>query len=800
MIEESNTTKYREEQHINIVDLIRHFWYNWEWFALSLLIFVGYFYYKYSKTPFIYERSEIVMVKTSMNTPVTTRLTRSMVNNSKLGSVTDEILQLRSKNLMSRSIKKIGADISYKTRQGLRDIELYKDAPVQVKFLDRPSEYSCSFTLNVSAKNYVTIRDWNGNNKTSEIRIELNTRTKTPIGEILITPTYYYNNYIKKEIGITKMSLRHAAEHFSSGLSVAQMEKEASLIRISIRDLSKERASDLLTTMVEEYNEIYIQDKNKIAVVTAELIKDRLEILEEELGSVESEVESMLVENDGLDAKSMREVYMNEKKAYKTEMLQIDTEIKLVDMMNDYLRESSENKQLIPINIGIKEENFQQQILEYNRALIVRNRFAEEGHNISNPIIVDLDARLASMRGNIGKTIKEHLKFLENKKRDIINEDNKAQEYILQIPGRQRETRYFDRQHKVKEELYMYLLSRQEENAINKATTEETLRVIDPPMGSNSHISPILFKKMTTGLAIGFVLPAFVMVIVISLNNSIRTRHDLEKVLSIPFLGEIPFAKIKSKDISKSSMMVSNTGVDSLTEAFRIFRTNISFMAKDNVPPKVLVYTSLDIGAGKTFNAINLAGILSHLDKKIVVVDLDLRKGTLSSRLDILHEKGISHYLSDTSVSISEILCKIPDMENIDVIPIGAIAPNPVELLLSNRLDQLFEKLRKHYDYIVVDGVPVGIIADSSVIDRISDLSLFVIRSGMVSKKQLPTIEKLYKDKKISNMAVVLNGVKIRGKRYGYSYGYGYGYGYGGNNKNEIKKKSFVSKILCKIF
>ncbi|PUB28519.1 capsular exopolysaccharide synthesis family protein [Elizabethkingia sp. YR214] len=772
----------RKEQTINVLDLLKYLLHNWKWFALSILVFGGYYYYQYCKTPFVYSRSEVVMIKNSSNTPTTARITRTNVSSSV--SVKDEILQLRSKELMRQTIDRLGADISYKVHRGLRDYELYKKSPVKVVFSNKSPESRYGFTIiPIDAKN-VIVKDWNKNVDGQEVKVVLNQLTKTPFGEIIIVPSkYYHKDNYGESILVTKYPREEMMLGLMGNLKVKQMEEDASLLQVSLDDLSSERADDILGTLIKMYNEIYLQDKNKIAVNTANFIKDRLAIIESELGAVEANIENLKIDNQGLDIETAGGMYLSESNQYKTEKTKTETDLRLAEMMRSYLNNKNRNE-LIPNNTGLVDASVESQIAEYNMALLKRNRLAEGGNTL-NPVVVDLDEALKSMRNNINRAVDNALRGLTIKMRNAQREEEQAIGKTLQMPKKQRAMLSVERQHKVKEELYLYLLNKREENALNEAMTDENIRVVDPASGPDVAVYPNRLKKIFTGVALGTAVPAVILLSMLVLNTGVRGRQDLENVLSVPFLGEIPLARGRRQ--GKGDILVSGSGRDPLTEAFRILRTNINFMTKDDAPPKVLTFTSFSAGVGKTFSVLNLATTLSFLEKKVVVIDLDLRKGTLSSRVDLLHGKGSSHYLSSPSISIDEIIHKSDVAEGVDFIPIGAIAPNPVELLLGKRLDELITKLKERYDYVIIDGVPVGIVADASIIDRVADLTLFIIRIGKMDRRQLPEIEKIYQEKKLSNLAIVLNGLKLNGYGYGYGgYGYGsYGYGYG-----EEKKKS----------
>ncbi|WP_260395472.1 GumC family protein [Elizabethkingia anophelis] len=774
----------KKDQSINVLDLFKYLLHHWKWFALSILVFGGYFYYQYSKTPFVFSQSEVVMIKTLSNTPTTARITRSSVANAV--SVKDEIIQLKSKELMRLVVNKIGAEKSYKIHSGLRDYELYKKSPVQVKVEGESLESSYSFIVSPVDLRYAIIKGWDKSND-KEIKIPLNQLVVTPVGKVLIIPSKYYKDYYGTDIFVTKYPRESVMAQFVANLKIKQMDEDASLLQISMEDQSSERAADAITGLINVYNEVYLQDKNKIAGNTANFIKDRLAIIEGELGSVESNIEDLKIANQGIDIATAGSTFLTEKNQYKSEGSKIETDIRLAEMMRSYLTTKGKQNNLIPNNTGLVDASVESQIAEYNTTLLKRNRLAEGGNTL-NPVVLDLDDALMAMRNNISRAVDNTLKGQKIKLNNAQKEEGIAQGKVLQMPQKERTMLSIERQRRVKEDLYMFLLNKREENALNEAITEANLRIIDPPIGESAPIAPNRLKKIATGIGIGIALPTIILLSMLLLNTGIRGRQDLENVLSVPFLGEIPFARNRRQ--GNGDVLVSQSGRDPLTEAFRILRTNINFMTKDEHPPKVITFTSFSAGVGKTFSVLNLAATLSYLDKKVVVLDLDLRKGTLSSRTGLLHGKGTSHYLSNPSIKISEILHKSEVAEGVDFIPIGAIAPNPVELLLGKRLDELITELKGMYDYVIIDGVPTGVVADASIIDRVADLTLFIIRIGKMDRRQLPEIEKIYQEKKLSNLAIVLNGMKLNGYGYGYGgYGYGsYGYGYG-----EEKRKSVFS-------
>lgn len=780
--------KEQKQNSINLLDILKYLLYNWKWILLSVLLFGGFYFYQYSKTPYVYSKSQTVMIKTPMNTQTTARLTRSNMAYNAV-SVAGEILQLKSKELMRQTISRAGADISYSIDRGLRDYELYKKSPIQVKRFGVSEDKGYAFTVTPIDSRNVWVRNWDQNNQGAELKVPLNKETQTPIGKIIISPTEFYSKSAFGEtIRVTKLPLEQFAGYFLGNLEIKQLEDDASLLRITLNDRSPERAEDILSMLINVYNEVALKDKNKIAVNTANFIDERLAIIEKELGGIEAEIDRFRTLNQGVDVMSGGQMFYSESQRYQSERSKVETDRRLAEMMKGYTDRSTRQNELIPSNTGLVDGNVEEQISSYNSTLLRRNRLVEGG-NSANPVVQDLDNTLNAMRRNINRAIDNSIAGLDIRIRNILQDEQRALGQAAQMPSKQRMMLSLERQQKVKEELYVYLLNKTEENALNQAMADDNVRIVDPASGSDFPISPKLAKKLMVGIAIGLALPILILLILLMVNTKVRSRKEIQELLSVPFLGEIPLTKTQSQ--AEREILVSKVGRDILTETFRILRTNIQFMANDGNAPQVITFTSLNTAAGKTFIALNLAATFAYLNKKVVVLDLDLRKGTMSLPIETQNGKGVSHYLSDPSVIVDDIIYQHSHESNLDFVPIGVVAPNPVELLMSTRLDQLVRELRNRYDYVIVDGVPIGVVADASIVDRVTDLTLFIIRSGKMDRRTLPEIQALYEEKKLSNLAIVLNGMRLGGG-YGYGYyGYGYGYGYGVE-----KRKNFFARWL----
>jgi capsular exopolysaccharide synthesis family protein len=789
---EQNTfnTPREEENEISLNDILHLVRSNWQWFVLSIAVCCTLATLYVLWAPKVYTRTATVLIKD--DTKGGGGISESaafedlgMFNIKR--NVDNEVLVFQSEQLMQDVAKRLHLDISYTVREGLRTTELYTRSPVILQFLDVEESQEFSLKAIPLSETQVLLTGF-PENSSEEYTVNLNDTIATSVGKIKITSTLYYtDDYYDTPVTVGKYDLAEIIENYGKELQVALASKTATIINLTLQDVSIPRTEDILNTLIAVYNEAAINDKNQITVNTSNFIAERLAIIEQELGSVDADIETFKRENRLTDIQSETGMYLRESSQYSQEELGLENQKALARYIRNYLTDPSRSSDLIPANTGISDVHIEEQISEYNTAMLKRDRLISNSSN-RNPVVMDLNHTLSAMKQTIIRAVDNLIVGLDIKIRNLQERDEQNTRRIAEVPGQQRHVLSIERQQKIKEELYLYLLNKREENALTQAITESNARIVDPATGSDEPVSPKTMIIMLAALIMGIAIPSGYFWLQNALNTTVRNRKDVEDVLSVPFLGDIPLREKKEKDLE---IVVRDSGRDSVSEAFRIVRTNMDFMRVKTENMQVVMFTSFHPDSGKTFVSMNLAASIALANKKVLLVDLDIRKRTLTSLLQKdENAPGITHYLSGRITDIHSLINKktVNELANLDVIYAGPVPPNPSELLLSERLDKIVAELRNEYDYIFLDNVPAGVVADASIVNRLVDLTIYVVRAGLMDRRQLPELERLYRQDKFKNMSVILNAVNYKQAgygyySYGYQYGYSYGYGYGRHKK-----------------
>lgn len=771
---------------------------NWYWFVLSMLICFGCAAFYLRRTAPVYQRSASVLVKDSRKGSST----EISAFNDLLGagirrSVDNEIYIFQSRRLMEEVVGKLDLTIQYTQKGRIRVMDLYGRSPILVKYISAKPNDAGQFKAHIVDEQTVELSGFL-NNEDFRTTANVGDTISTPMGSLTIRQTPYISQHLNRDIIISKYPLNETVEAYRAKLKCEIKDKQASVISLTMDDVVPKRAEDIINGIIEAYNIDAISDKRAISDITDKFINERLAILGKELTDADSDVAAFKQTYKIYSPEDEASHSATEISSLKNQSLSLEGSLEMARYIRDFVNNDSE-RSLIPaatVSMSGASAALASQIAIYNEQVLNRQRLLTNS-SANSPVIIELDNNIASLRDAILSSLDSHIKGLSLQLDNIRREQSIADTRMTSSPVKEKELLSMSRQQKVKEELYIYLLTKREENSLTGATAESNARVIDTAYGSNKPISPKKSMIYLIALILGAVIPFVVLYIIELLNTTVRNRKELEDALSIPFLGDIPIYHGKAE----YGIAVRATGRDMLSESFRILRTNMSFMGIDS-EQKVILVTSSTPHSGKTFVSTNLAMTLATSGKRVLLMDFDLRRRTLTKQMGHRSDrKGITSYLNGSIARLEDAVSKTSINENFDIMYAGVQPPNPAEMLMSQRVDQMINDLRGMYDYIILDSVPAMAIADAMIIDRLADLTIYVVRQGYLDRRQLPDIEKLYRDQKFHNMCIVLNGVDPNAKSYGYGYGYGY-YGYGyyceDNDSQWQKRWKKIKKLFSK--
>lgn len=795
MVEKKTPVGKPADDFIRIQDLWSMFVPKWYWFAISLFITLTIAMLYLLSTPPIYTRTAAILVKDNSKSSSSTS---AMNDFSDLGifksntNINNELLTLKSPTLMTEVVNRLGLNETFTIRKGLKNVDLYKVSPVTITFCDK-IEVPLSFTIKFSSKEAFAISELEISEEDigETLSAQMGDSIQTSAGIMIVSPTQEFTDaFIGTSIRYVRGSVRAAVDTYSNALVAELGNEDATIINLSINDTSIRKAEDILNTLIEVYNENWIRDKNQIAVSTSQFISDRLGVIESELGHVDENISSYKSEHLLPDVQAASSLYMAQSAENNKELSTLNNQLSTAQ----YIRRELNTKQLdqtLPANSGIVSANIETQISEYNNLVLDRNRLIANSSE-KNPLVKNMASSLQSMQRTIIQSVDNLIVSLNTQIRSLRRQEEATTNRLASNPNQAKYLLSVERQQKVKEELYLYLLQKREENELSQAFTAYNTRLITAPRGSMFPTAPRKMNILLVAFAVGLLVPAVGIFMKENMNTKVRGRKDLEN-LSIPFIGEIPqysgtkkkwweFKHRKRQDMK--TIVVNEGNRNIINEAFRVLRSNIDFMASKDSNQHVFVLTSFNPGSGKSFLAMNIAISFAIKKKKILVIDGDLRRRTVSSYVDSPN-KGLSDYLNNQIEDWKEIIVSYKGYTNLHILPIGTVPPNPTELLEDSKLAMLIEALRPEYDYIFIDCPPVDIVADAQIIEKWADRTIFVVRSGLLDRSMLSELENMYTGKRFKNLSMILNGTESTGGRYGYHYGYHYGYAsyYGSKDK-----------------
>ena len=597
---------------------------------------------------------------------------------------------------------------------------------------------------------------------------------------------------ITKERHITAFINRpfSVSKGYANSLAIAPTSKTTSVVVISLRNTNTRRGRDYINKLLEMYNINANNDKNEVAQKTAEFIDERIGIISKELGSTEQDLENFKRTAGITDLSSEAQIALTGNAEYEKKRVENQTQINLVKDLQRYMK--GNEYEVLPSNIGLQDAASAGAIDRYNQMLVERKRLLRTSTE-NNPTIINLDTSIRAMRTNVQATLDATLKGLQITKEDLAREASRYSRRINDAPTQERQFVSIARQQEIKAGLYLMLLQKREENAITLAATANNAKIIDEALVDDNPISPKKMMVYLSALVLGMGFPVGIIYLIGLTKFKIEGRADVEKLTSLPVIGDVPLADEKS-----GSIAVFENKNNLMSETFRNVRTNLQFMLENG--KNAILVTSTISGEGKSFISANLAISLSLLGKKVVIVGLDIRKPGLNKVFNIpKKEHGITQYLTNTTTNLMDLVQLSDINKNLFILPGGTVPPNPTELLAREGLEKAIETLKANFDYVILDTAPVGMVTDTLLIGRVADLSVYVCRADYTHKAEFTLINELVENNKLPNLCIVINGLDLQKKKYGYYYGYGkygkyygygkrYGYGYGYGEKYGSKE------------
>lgn len=759
---------------------------NWKWFVLSLIICLGaaHIYLRYA-TP-IYQAAAKLLIKEEQNgrrgNSIQSSANLGIISNS--NGIDNEMEILKSRTLAQQAVYDLKLYTTYRHEGRIKDHLIYGEQEVNVdmdyehlKKLNAPM----SFKITREGRNYHVVGSYfvpiddNSYNPgpvtVDKVITALPATLGTRVGMVKFTQNGNYMLRDGESLKVTMIAPEIAAGKYVGSLSVSPSTKATSIAQLVITDEIPQRAIDYLKQLAIVYNRQANEDKNQIAVRTEQFINQRLEKINAELGNTEGQLENYKKRNNMVQLSMNASTAFSNADSYAQKLNEANTQVALLDELTKYMNEPSNRHQPIPSNVGLNDASATSLINKYNEIALQRNQLLHSASE-SSPTVTPLTSQLDDLQASIKRAMSQARAGLNIQRNSIASQQGKYQGQISNTPEQERILTQIGRQQEVKSGLYLMLLQKREENSISLAATADKGKLIDNPVFAGK-VTPKDSIILMIAFGLGLAIPALILFLLAFFRYKIEGHDDVAKLTKLPIIADVAIASDRAK--TKADIVVHENKNNLMEEIFRSLRTNLQFLMKEH--DKVILMTSTTSGEGKTFIASNVAISFALLGKKVVLVGLDIRKPRLAELFEIDdHHHGITNLLIKDNITWDDVNKQIVNSgvnNNLDLLMAGPVPPNPGELITRKSLEETIDTLKEHYDYIVIDTAPIGLVTDTLALGRIANATVYVCRADYTQKSSFGLINGLAYEKKMPNMSIVLNGVDLSKKKYGYYYGYG---------------------------
>ncbi len=792
----TNLQEDNSDDNLDFRELVEKYLGYWKWILISIIIcsLLSFLYLNFKRSSF--SAITTIKLKNEKGSDISTlsAFQDLGIMNGSNEKIEDEIEILKSKSILSETIKSLKLNIQFFTEKNalsnfLDDIgfntefyetENYVDPPLKINFFISDSilyQTSSQFIISINSSNQYTFSDFEYSN---ESKHSFGEKITTNFGDVIITPNtdLRKNNLIGSKVFVSISSVKDLVNYYTKKIIIEPKSDFSSILTLTFTAGVKKKAEDFLNELVRKYNERAINLKEELTKSTSDFVNTRLEIISTELSNVDLTAENIKTRYQLSDVASDAGLNMQSGQAIENQIVEANTGLQKISLMKEFV-ETKEENELIPVNIVLQDNNVSSSMIMYNELMMEKKRLLENSTE-KNPIVVNINEQLKTLNENIYQGL-DNLESSQKISLDALNrQDARINSRLYSAPKQERQYRDIQRQQQIKEQLYLYLLQKREETAITLGITDPNAKTIDSAESLPDPVAPKRKLIYLAGIFIGFLVPISFIYLAELLDSKIHTKEEVEKVLRIPIIGDIP-----KLDSNKKSYLIKRDDYSSIAEAFRILRTNLDFVlpTSEEKKGKTIFITSTIAHEGKSLVASNLASSLAHAGQRTLLLGMDIRAPKIKSYLGVRGKVGITNYIIDSDLTPDKIVNKVPDFKYLDVISSGDIAPNPAELLMNPRVKELFSFAKDNYEYIIVDTAAYSMVTDTLLLSSFADAFIYIIRANFLDKRALKFIKTLYKDKRLPNMSLLINGVDHKK-----SYGYGYGYGYASKLEKSEKK------------
>lgn len=752
----------KSNQEIDVRKVVRIVLEHWWWFAIGIVLFVALGILHYFRKPeqWTTDASVVLRLEEMSGNKLDPLAMFGMSANS---ATDDEVVVMSSRGLMAQALEAQGLYETSYVKKGLRWQEEFRTHAFSIECVEltRKAKFATFYVTVKPTRSGYKVKTKMGRWSSSTTRVKT---LDEPIQTVVGTLRLHLHRELSRDsvYRAQRMIPELKVAEYCRMVKITQHKKESNIINMVISSPVPERDKALLSQLIEQYNLNAIVDRNMIASNTATFINERMDKIESELIESEKTVASYKKQNNIANLDAQARLLLEKNSAEQNAIFGIETQLSLVNYVDDFLRDESKRNSLIPSNIGITDASLGSGLAQYNAILLQKMRI-ERTATETNPVIEQMDAQLKTMRENILATISSVRESLKIRMASLQAQDNKFNRQLKEAPELEREYVRVVRDQKIKEQLYLFLYEKREENALMLAATSMPAKIVNAPQRDADSKRPKLKNIIFLSVLAGAAIPAIILYLFVLFNDKIDDEKEFERKIKAPLLGQLV-------ENSRHARIAIREGESTVSaELFRLIRTNLRFVLPADVKAPVILVSSCINGEGKSYVSSNTALSLAMLGKKVVLVGLDIRKPMLADYFQLSNRGCLTTYLSESDVTVDDVIIPSGEHANLDVIPCGTIPPNPSELLQTPRLDELFAELRKRYDYIIVDTAPVALVSDTYLLDRIADMTVFVCRYKYTPSEMVDYINRIIEQKRMHNVACVLNGVKSA--RAGYGYG-----------------------------